>query len=148
MKKFKLNWGYRLMIFTVIFMVFIISMVTFMLRQDIQLVDSDYYEKGIAYQKEIDESKNADKLLRIDYNGGDDASLQLESLLPGYNMIPVSIHFYRPSDKSLDFIDQVFISTGEKMHYSVSKLEKGIWKATFLWSDQSGSHRIENSFTR
>lgn len=146
--KIRLNWGYRLLIFTVLFMVFIISMVSYMMNQRIDLVDADYYEKGIRYQSEIDESKNSARLLDIQFHGGDAASFSIESHVTDQEMLPVSIHFYRPSDQSLDFVDQVFVRTGEVNHFPLTGLEKGAWKATFIWKDGKGSHRFEQSFTR
>jgi hypothetical protein len=48
----KLNWGHKLVFFTILFMLFIITMVVAISRQKVDLVDTNYYEKGIQYQDE------------------------------------------------------------------------------------------------
>ncbi len=50
----KINWGTKLAFFAILFMVFVVSMVVVISRQDMPLVEDDYYEKGLNYQKEID----------------------------------------------------------------------------------------------
>ena len=49
----KMNWGTKLVIGMGLFMAFIITLVVFMMRSGSDdLVDKDYYQKGIEYDKE------------------------------------------------------------------------------------------------
>ena len=51
----KLNWGQKMILFAGIFMIMVIGMVSKMMASGETLVEDDYYEKGMNYQKEIDE---------------------------------------------------------------------------------------------
>ncbi len=57
--KIEWNWGTKLVIAMATFMIMILSMVVVMFRQDISLVEKDYYPKGQAYQEMIIKERNA-----------------------------------------------------------------------------------------
>ncbi len=141
----KLNWGHKLTIFTVAFMLFIIACVTFMMKQNVDLVDADYYEKGIKYQEEIDQSKESYRLVNIDLDSNA-AMLTVTALDSSINKMEGDLFFYRPSDKSKDFSIKVGCSYNEPFKYSVSALAKGPWKVTILWEDESGKHQLLKEF--
>ena len=50
MSKSKFNWGTGILITIIIFMVITIGTVVFLMNQDVDLVTSDYYNKGIQHQ--------------------------------------------------------------------------------------------------
>jgi len=56
--KIKWNWGTKLVIAMGAFMLMVISMVVFMIRQDVSLVEKDYYPRGKAHQEKIDRLQN------------------------------------------------------------------------------------------
>lgn len=49
-----MNWGKGIIIGMALFMGFIITLVVIMMRQDIDLVQEDYYQKELTYNKEYD----------------------------------------------------------------------------------------------
>ena len=53
-----LNWGNKLLIAIVIFMSFIFVLVYLSAQNQIDLVEKDYYPKGLKYQDRIDEIEN------------------------------------------------------------------------------------------
>jgi hypothetical protein len=99
----KINWGTKLAFFAILFMVFVVSMVVVISRQDMPLVEDDYYEKGLNYQKEIDNNANMDSLITMDIvrigNGPieGDISLAIEKKSLG-KIEEAELYFYRPSD--------------------------------------------------
>ena len=45
----KINWGHKLVFFMVVFMLFIVVLIYHISRQQVDLVDKNYYEKGITH---------------------------------------------------------------------------------------------------
>jgi len=123
--------------------VFIISMVTFCIKQeDIFLVSSDYYKKEIAYQDEIDKRSNTLALTRPVRIVKDDGSLTFEfpEELQGASG---EIHFYRPSDAKLDFKVPVRITPDHTQKVPVSSLVKGQWVVKMEWSKDGKNYLKE-----
>lgn len=56
--KIEWNWGTKLVIAMAAFMIMILSMVVVMIRQDVSLVEKDYYPKGQAYQEMMKKVQN------------------------------------------------------------------------------------------
>ncbi|MCD8540194.1 MAG: FixH family protein, partial [Leadbetterella sp.] len=129
-----MNFGHKIAIVYTLFVVFIISLVTFCVKQkDIFLVSSDYYKKEIAYQEEIDKYANAQTLsrpVRI-INAGDSLTFEFPEELQGASG---EIHFYRPSDANLDFKMPVRINADHHQKVAVNHLVKGQWVVKMEWS--------------
>lgn len=145
----KLNWGQRLFIFTGLFMVFISGLVWYMLRQDVQLVDSDYYEKGIRYQEAIDARNAADKLMMMGMDTIDEVgpAIVIRSLDSTAGTISGVLNFYRPSDKTKDFKVQVELPSGTQFSHPLNGLDAGLWRLSLEWTDTNGNHLLEQSIT-
>lgn len=127
----KINWGHKLVFFTVLFMVFVVSMVYFMISQKVELVETDYYEKGMNYQKEIDKHMATEGMdHHIEYLASKQ-SISFTTAIGGN--ISGKIKFYRPSDSSMDFEDDFTLNNEGHFTYPANKLAKGAWKVTFEW---------------
>ena len=72
MKKNKLNWGTGILITIIVFMIITISTVVYLMNQDVDLVASDYYDKGIHHQAQIDRMNRTNKM-------GDEVSINREN---------------------------------------------------------------------
>ena len=140
--KFKLNWGHKLLILTITFMLFIIACVTFMIKQNVELVESDYYEKGIKYQTVIDQSKESYKLIAMEIDSSNGKALSIAVLDSSIKTLTGDLFFYRPSDKSKDFTTAVSISFGQAFQFPLSTFDKGVWKVTLIWEDTKGKHQL------
>jgi hypothetical protein len=127
----KLNWGHRLVFFTILFMVFIILMVVAISRQKVDLVDQNYYEKGIRYQEEINKYSFDDSIAQsITFDMAQRVlSFKMNIADVGGNMI-----FYRPSDSGLDFAVPFNLDEKGEFNYSTSSLKPGNWKVIFEWT--------------
>jgi hypothetical protein len=82
---------------------FMVYMVTQCLRQNIPLVNENYYQKEVAYQQEIDAKENASSLLEKISITKVEKTLQVN--IPNAvmeNFTSGEIKFYCPSDKSQD----------------------------------------------
>jgi hypothetical protein len=127
----KLNWGHKLVFFTVSFMMFIIVMVYRISTQKVDLVDQNYYENGIRYQEEINKySASKDIKHEIDFSATNN-EITFQTLAK--NTIIGEMHFYRPSDSKLDFVKPFTVNTEGKHVCSTKELKKGPWKVTYEW---------------
>jgi hypothetical protein len=131
----KINWGHKLVFFMILFMAFITTLVVLMIRQDIPLVETDYYEKGINFESELrkyEKSKGLDH--RITHNPNRSELVFTTGM--GGN-ISGFVRFYRPSDNLLDFTKNFVLDEYGTCTLNTSAMQKGVWHATFEWVLQS-----------
>ena len=55
----KINWGRALIIFFILFFIWVLFFVLFAIRQNIDLVSDDYYQKGASYTDQININKRS-----------------------------------------------------------------------------------------
>lgn len=138
------NWGTKLFIAIVIFMSFIFVLVYLSARNQIDLVEKDYYPKGLKYQDRIDEINNAAPFRN---------SLIIEKLnnqvVVFHNILRAdtgSIYFFRPSDNKLD---QTFIfqpDSSGRIYFDAQAFKKGKYLVKLFWKDAGKAYYIEKPF--
>ena len=67
----KFNWGTGILIFLIIFLLACAAFIIFAMRQDVNLVHKDYYEKGVDHTDKMNvdvRSKQFEDKIQIDYN--------------------------------------------------------------------------------
>lgn len=140
----RINWGTKLVFFTLIFMAFIVTLVVIISRQDVPLVEQNYYEKGLEYQHQIDNSQRVDSLFSVLVSPDGLEVMPLETRLQG----KYTVFFYRPSDPAMDkeFEDQPV--SGKKAVYDLGQLASGKWKVGIYWDEEGKSYRIERELDR
>ncbi len=126
----KINWGHKLVFFMVLFMVFIVVMVYKIGSQQVDLVDKNYYEKGIQYQEEINKFNASDS---IQYQIVFNKEQKEISFVTNVSNLEGTVYFYRPSDAKLDFNIPFKLNERGEFSYSLSDLKSGTWKVTFEW---------------
>lgn len=123
----KINWGHKLVFFNALFMLFVAFLVYKISTQKIDLVDKQYYEKGVKYQEEINKFAAANAVLHsISFVNGNILFKANVKLLG-------TMHFYRPNDATLDF--EIPFATDEKgaFLFNTNALKKGNWHVRFEW---------------
>jgi hypothetical protein len=147
MKKSKFNWGTGILITIIVFMIITIGTVVVLMNQDVDLVASDYYNKGIQHQDQID---------RVNRTNSMDEAVQINSENGFVRLIfPKSfeqknfngtIQFYRPSDSKKDFSLPISIDTSAQQIVSTQTLDKGYWTVKLNWTQDSVEYYKESSF--
>lgn len=147
MSKSKFNWGTGILVAIIIFMIITLATMIFLINQDVDLVESDYYTKGIDHQKQIDRVNRTNLM--------EDSSLiklegdYLRLFFPkSYKSKKVSgtIQFYRPSDSKKDITLPVSLDTVAQQVVPVKLLEKGYWKVKLNWTADEVEYYKESSF--
>jgi len=99
----KFNWGTGILIFLILFLMAAAVFIGFAMRQDVNLVHEDYYEKGVDYETQMNaearsviyrdsiESHFEGQFLWVTFHGSQ--QLQMDS---------ANVLLYRPSSSSLD----------------------------------------------
>ena len=129
-------WPWALIAFFVCFIGLVIAFIVFAVGQDLQLVREDYYEEEIRYQEQIDRL-NRTWLVREQVRVAYDAAGQtIDILLPSSHAEENAtgrIHFYRPSDASLDHEVALRLGADGRQVVPVSELAGGLWNLHLFW---------------
>lgn len=136
----QMNWGVKLMIGMLCFMSFIIILAIKMINSKPDaLVDNDYYEKGLDYDKDY----NRKEQVKTD---GAAPQIQLRNghiVLTFKDKAIGEAKLIRNSDKRLD--KKIAISTDvlHTVRIPVSGLEKGQWRLIISWTTDGKAYLDE-----
>jgi len=130
-------WPHAIIAWFVIFAAAMAAWIAVAVRQNMDLVRSDYYEEEVRFQQQLDRLNRTAAIsseVTLDY----DASKQELTLrLPTAHLAPRPVgrvHFYRPSDAALDFQVPLAIDAGGLQRIGTSTLRGGLWKVRMQWS--------------
>jgi hypothetical protein len=137
-KEINMNWGYKITLVIILFIVAMVSMVAIAFKQTNDMVDTNYYDKEINYQSLIDAANNLNKvcndtLLRQDINH---VTLQIpRPLLSGFGK--GRLEFLKTDDKAKDRI--IPFTPDSNGLFVIDKTENftGIYKARIQWNSES-----------
>lgn len=145
----KLNWGTGILVaiigFIAFIMYFIITMTTDK-KYDFEMVVDDYYKKEIGFQEELDAQQNALNLSE---------KIQIQTSTEGVILIfpetmtevqNGTVNFYRVSQKSLDFQEEIRLQDNQ-MHIPASRLLPGRWNITLQWESGGKKYMVKENIT-
>ncbi|MBX3163494.1 MAG: FixH family protein [Bacteroidetes bacterium] len=143
-----MNWGTKITIVYIGFVVLIVSMVFISSKHKSDLVAKDYYAQELKYQEKIDAIDNEKNLqTSIDYKIENDSlilSFPLENISSDFSG---ELLFFRPSDASKDLkINLSFDKNGEQK-ISKALLSKGIYKICISWNNNNKTYYKEQVIT-
>ncbi len=119
----KWNWGTKLFIWTAAFMLMLIIFAVLMIREEVDLVEPDYYPKGQTHQELIEKRQNASSLSeRISLNLVGNALLLKfpAELKPGG--ISGEVHLYHVAEQGKDALYELKPDTSGLMRIEVGSL--------------------------
>jgi len=140
----KMNWGTGLAIWLIIFVIAIMTFVTFAFNQDVNLVNKEYYQKGVNYDNiRIERERGkADKQHFTINQEGENVLLTFDK--DYFASIKVSdVQFYRPSDRREDLHLQFETNT---LLVPKSKLIKGRYSLNISWEKDGEKYLLEEYF--
>lgn len=125
-----MNWGVKLIIGMLCFMSFIIVLAVKMMNSKSDaLVDTDYYEKGLAYDDDYKRKEQVKK---------DDAAPEI-SMTKAYLLLSFKdkaegeIKLVRTADKRLDKKVSMHTDSLNAVKISLKGIEKGHWRLIITW---------------
>jgi len=131
-----MGWGWRITILYSSFVVFMIGMAVMAFRQDFDLVSDDYYEEEIAYQGRIDQMTNASEdhqKVKV-FNTADAVQLTFSSPVQD-----VKIHFFRPSDDTMDFKVEL-AAVDSNFNVALDRFSKGKYLIKVEWKNSGKTY--------
>lgn len=139
----KFNWGHKLVFFGALFMLFVLFMVYRISTQKVDLVDANYYERGVKYQDELNKFYEGAALnphIQFDAQTGG-LQFQADARVSG------QLTIYRPSDAGMDITLPFETDSTKSFTYVTVALQRGLWKATFEWNVNGKLMAAEKEFT-
>lgn len=136
-----MNWGTKLVLGMGLFMAFIITLVVIMFRSNSDdLVDSNYYEKGIEYDKDyIRKNQVVKDKAEPEIIVNEDLKIVFKSPVSG------TIRFIHPSDKSNDRTMQINSGAANEIRLPLNNFTKGHWKIILEWESSGKSYLYDKS---
>lgn len=144
----KWNWGTKIFIAIILFMSMMIVLVILTMRQSYDLVEKDYYPKGLEYQKKIDKetnAKNIGEMIQVENKGT--GIILLFPLAFEPETINGTIIFYRPSDGTKDVSYPIKLDSNRKMTVPTNNLAHGRYLIKIDYnSNNKGYYQEETLF--
>lgn len=136
-----MNWGTKLVIGMITFMAFIITLVVLMMRSDSDdLVDQDYYQKGIEYDKDyVRKNRVMEDQAEPEINSGERLKINFKSPAKG------TIRFLHPSDETKDKVIPMDSGNGNTLEIPLNDFASGHWKILLEWQSSGKEYMFQRS---
>jgi len=126
----------------VFFGLFIGTLVVICVREDVNLVSSDYYQQEINHQAKIIQQENASQLTEKPQLSFENNSVKL--LFPfSSSMERGELRVMRPSDERLDQRFQINAMDGDSQLFPLKIWEKGLYRISLTWTMEGKDYYFE-----
>lgn len=141
-----MNWGTKIVLGMIAFMLFIIGMVVYMfsVHDNDALVEEDYYEKGINYDEEYTAKKNTldDNAVPIIQVRPNEISIQLTEAAE-YELLMM-----RPSSAKKDVTSKgKTIGRENLILVETTHLDRGLWSINLSWKVNGKAYKYKKDVT-
>ncbi len=141
-----MNWGHKIIIAFILFGTFIVTLVVVCVREDFQLVSSDYYQQTLDFENQIIRAKNAQDLAIQPELIYSKSPRQLElvfTLEVSESINEGDVTFFRPSNAAMDFNTQLTLDNNGRQTVDLTDHVGGLWKVKLSWRDSEQAYYIE-----
>lgn len=143
-----MNWGTKIILAYLAFILILTSMVVVCINQDVHLVATDYYKQEITYQDQIDRMNNYNTLtekptLQLDRNAST-IIVTFTREIPR-NLASGKVWLFRPSDRNMDQLFKLVLDTNGQMILPTANLSSGLWKLKLNWSGDNKEYYHEKT---
>ncbi|GAA4054742.1 hypothetical protein GCM10022409_47290 [Hymenobacter glaciei] len=143
-------WPYAIIAVFVLFAAYIGSMVYQAMQTDVNLVSADYYQQELAHQQRMDAVARTAALPAPVQVRHEPAShrltLELPAALAG-QAVQGQVHFFRPSDKALDFTLPLQPAANRRQVINTSKMAPGLWRVQLDFTAGGQAYFLEQDLT-
>jgi nitrogen fixation protein FixH len=116
------------------FVTFILGCIAYVAFRRADLVEFDYYEKGLEYQRQIGKIQSgANERPQITYDKNRASVILTFSDSQKSNNISGSVLFFKPSDAEQDFEISLNPDSGKIQIINDKRLGKGFWRVKINW---------------
>jgi len=130
-------WPHAIIAWFVIFAAAMAAWIAVAVRQNMDLVRSDYYEEEVRFQHQLDRLNRTAAISSEVTLNYDATKREVTLLLPAAHLAPRpagQIHFYRPSNAALDFQVPLSADAAGRQRIGANALRGGLWKVRVQWN--------------
>jgi hypothetical protein len=141
-----MNWGTKIVLGMIAFMLFITAMVIYMfsVHGNDALVDEDYYEKGINYNQEYNAMQNTVK----DHTEPKITVSESQLIIQLRESASYELKLMRPSTVKDDIKDKGFtVSDSNLILISTKNMPTGLWFFDLKWKSKGKDYQFKKSIT-
>jgi len=137
-----MNFGKGIVVSFVLFALFIGTLVTVCVRQEVSLVSPDYYQLELEHGNKMTAVANADALaVRPEIRVHDATVVVAWNELA--RMSDASLTVMRPSDKDLDRQFTIAGAAGTEVSFKLPSNDHGLYRAQLAWKMDGRDYLIE-----
>lgn len=132
----KMNWGKGITLVLIVFVVAVLSVVSYIISIDFYLVNNNHYEEGVRYQETIDSRNRTAELDEQVIVLFDEERVAIKVIFPDSILAQAqegSMHLYRPNNSELDMDIPIEFEAGSTHIIPMERMEKGKWILTINW---------------
>lgn len=149
MTKNRFSWGVGIWLLYGGFVVFILACVGFASMQTFDLVEDEYYERGVTYQKQMDKVQRTQALTEKPTARYDAASMAYVVTFPASfarERVNGTVMVYRPSNSQYDKSVAIALDSTRSMIIPMNNAPTGLWKIKMDWQYDGQSYYQEEVF--
>lgn len=138
-----MNWGKWIFVSFVLFAVFIATLVTVCVKQDVSLVAKDYYKEELAYQRQIERMNNAAALTtRPEISIVDEKFIMVR--FDKFSQVKEGeLVFFCPSNAGLDRRFSLHHGEEDFQVFPLDQAPRGMYRARMSWMMNDKEFYIE-----
>lgn len=143
-----MNFGKSITLSFILFAAFIGTLVYICMRQEVNLVSTDYYSRELSHGKKMDAERNA-----VTLKDQPQLSFQDNQLVLTWNQMSRieegELQLLRPSDPDMDRTFRIEKGiTDSSVSFPLEKSSPGLYRARFTWKMEGSEYLVEHSLIR
>jgi hypothetical protein len=141
----KFNWGTGILIFLILFLMAAAVFIGFAMRQDVNLVHEDYYEKGVAYGSQMNAEARS-----VVYRDSIKSHFEEQFLVVTFKGLQemhvdsATVLLFRPSNSSLD-VKMPFDFSQGVMTIPATELYSGRYILKLTWFSEGLKYEVDKA---
>ncbi len=142
-------WPIGITVFLVLFAGGLIGFLFYSTSLRFDLVEEDYYQKGLQYQDRIEQKKRTEALsqpLRWKVEAGNQLHLYFPEVARS-NRVEGQIHLFRPSDARMDRKFPLNLTENAEQVLNLKGFTSGLWRVKIQWQIDGKDYYYEEAFT-
>jgi hypothetical protein len=141
-----MNWGYKIAIVILVFVVGMLSMVYISMQQTNEMFDENYYAQELKYQSLIDAQNALNKIRTEPLFYQDPQTLTVQLPITSFESIQDGSIDFLKQDNQKDDLKYVLIpDSNGKFQVQKSELQKGVYKVRVKWTNQNQLYYSDES---
>lgn len=139
----KFTWGTGILVFLIVFLTACGVFIFFAMRQQVNLVHKDYYEKGVDYSQQMEVNARSKQFARslLVRSNAEGVFVEIEKSL-AERIDSGTMHMFRPSDKTKDI--KIAVEPKVKnMQFPKKDIINGRYILKFTWYMEGTKYEVD-----